>query len=141
MEEETERLKEIITKKNKNTAFVVFLYGDLGSGKTTFTQAFGKMLKIKKNITSPTYQIRKDYKLDENTMGFYNLIHIDLYRIEKKDMKETLKIIDLQNISNIKTNIVFIEWPNKAEKLPIETDAKMFFQHKKDKYIIDIKEI
>ncbi len=140
MKEEIERLKEIITNKNKNTAFVVFLYGDLGSGKTTFTQSFGETLKIKKKITSPTYQIRKDYKLDENIMGFCNFVHIDLYRIEKKDIKETLKIIDLQNISNIKRNIVFIEWPDKAEKLSVEADTKVFFQHKKDKYIIDIKE-
>lgn len=141
MKEETKRLKGIITNKNKNTAFIVFLYGDLGSGKTTFTQVFGKSFKIKKNITSPTYQIRKDYKINENLTGFCNFTHIDLYRIEKKDIKETLKIIDLQNISNIKTNIIFIEWPNKAEKLPIEADIKMFFQHKSNKYIIDIKEV
>ena len=52
MKEETKRLKEIIINKNKNTAFIVFLYGDLGSGKTTFTQVFGKSLKIKKNYST-----------------------------------------------------------------------------------------
>jgi len=52
------------------------LSGELGAGKTTFTQGLAKGLGIEKNVTSPTFTIMKNYK------GNLPLNHIDAYRLE-----------------------------------------------------------
>lgn len=85
---------------------IVCLYGDLGSGKTTFVQGLAVGLGIKNRIISPTFVMVRSYKL--GAMGFY---HIDLYRIEREKDIESLGI---EEIINNKNNIVVIEW---AEKL------------------------
>lgn len=55
---------------------LITLFGQLGAGKTTFTQGLGKGLNIKKNITSPTFTLLKTYQ------GDLPLYHIDAYRLE-----------------------------------------------------------
>ncbi len=79
-----------IYKKNKNNkaakAIVVGLFGDLGSGKTTFTQAVGKILGVAEVMTSPTFVIEKRYAIPQSTiynLQFTNLIHIDAYRLDR----------------------------------------------------------
>ncbi|HPX32103.1 MAG TPA: tRNA (adenosine(37)-N6)-threonylcarbamoyltransferase complex ATPase subunit type 1 TsaE [Erysipelotrichaceae bacterium] len=61
---------------------LVTLSGQLGAGKTTFTQGLGKGLNIKKNITSPSFTLLKIYQ------GDLPLYHIDAYRLEglKQDL-------------------------------------------------------
>ncbi|WP_094777250.1 tRNA (adenosine(37)-N6)-threonylcarbamoyltransferase complex ATPase subunit type 1 TsaE [Domibacillus aminovorans] len=54
---------------------VVLLEGDLGAGKTTFTQGIAAALGVKKNVNSPTFTIVKEYK------GKYPLYHMDVYRL------------------------------------------------------------
>lgn len=54
---------------------VVLLEGDLGAGKTTFTQGVAVALGVKKNVNSPTFTIIKEYK------GKYPLYHMDVYRL------------------------------------------------------------
>ncbi len=56
--------------------FVIGLTGDLGAGKTTFTQYFGKHIGIDDAINSPTFTLMKHYQ------GDYFLSHIDAYRLE-----------------------------------------------------------
>lgn len=58
---------------------LITLSGQLGAGKTTFTQGLGKGLNIKKNITSPTFTLLKIYQ------GDLPLYHIDAYRLEGLD--------------------------------------------------------
>lgn len=55
---------------------LITLSGDLGAGKTTFTQGLAKGLDIKKNVTSPTFTLMKIYQ------GRLPLYHIDAYRLE-----------------------------------------------------------
>jgi len=55
---------------------VIGLSGDLGSGKTTFTQYFAKSMGVKDHINSPTFTILKTYQ------GFLDLFHMDVYRLE-----------------------------------------------------------
>ena len=55
---------------------LITLQGDLGSGKTTFTQGLAKGLDIEKTVNSPTFTISKIYH------GRLNLIHIDAYRLQ-----------------------------------------------------------
>lgn len=58
---------------------VICLNGELGSGKTVFTKAFANALGITDDVTSPTFNIIKEYP-----NGELPLYHMDVYRIEKK---------------------------------------------------------
>ena len=63
---ETKKIAEILLRKisaPQNQATIVTLSGDLGAGKTTFTQQCGDLLKIKEQINSPTFVISKKYKI------------------------------------------------------------------------------
>lgn len=80
---------------------IILLNGDLGAGKTTFVQGFGKALGIKTPITSPTFTILKKYAIDEN----HELVHVDAYRLENSVFMELEEEIT-------PNNIVFIEWSN-----------------------------
>ncbi|OLN21509.1 tRNA (adenosine(37)-N6)-threonylcarbamoyltransferase complex ATPase subunit type 1 TsaE [Domibacillus antri] len=62
---------------------VLLLEGDLGAGKTTFTQGLAEALGVKKNVSSPTFTIIKEYK------GKYPLYHMDVYRLGQ-DSEEDL---------------------------------------------------
>ncbi len=65
--------------------FVIGLEGDLGAGKTTFTQFFGKALGVEDSINSPTFTIMKHYD------GRLFLTHIDAYRLEGALSDESLE--------------------------------------------------
>ena len=78
---------------------VICLNGDLGSGKTVFTKAFADALGIKENVTSPTFNIIKEY--NEGELPLY---HMDVYRLEG-DIKE-LGIEDYYD----KGGVTIIEW-------------------------------
>ncbi|HEY9583814.1 MAG TPA: tRNA (adenosine(37)-N6)-threonylcarbamoyltransferase complex ATPase subunit type 1 TsaE [Candidatus Paceibacterota bacterium] len=101
----------------KNTdATIVGLYGNLGSGKTAFTQRIGKELGIEEPITSPTFVIMKIYETKHQY--FKRLIHIDAYRLSRGRELQDLKFEELVNNQN---NLVVIEWPeNVKEILPGE---------------------
>lgn len=111
-----DRLLDTCTKSDSITvATVVGLSGDLGSGKTTFTQALGRKLGIKEFITSPTFVIEKIYHLDGKN-NFKNLIHLDAYRLEKESELEVLGFTDLLKNPD---NLIVIEWPERvADILP-----------------------
>lgn len=90
-------------------ALVVGLSGDLGSGKTAFTQAVAKQLGIQDIVTSPTFIIEKIYKL--NNQQFDHLIHIDAYRLESGS---ELLHLGWKEIAANPKNVIFIEWPEKV---------------------------
>lgn len=58
---------------------IITLEGDLGAGKTTFTQGLAVGLDVKRNVTSPTFTIIKEYR------GRIPLYHMDVYRLEHSD--------------------------------------------------------
>ncbi len=88
-----------------NEPMVFLLSGDLGSGKTTFTQGLAKGLEITKTISSPTFTIMKNYK------GRMLLNHIDAYRLESHH--QDLGFDELIG----STGITVIEWPDYLEEL------------------------
>jgi tRNA threonylcarbamoyladenosine biosynthesis protein TsaE len=104
-------------------ATIVGLYGDLGSGKTTFTQFVAKSLGIKENITSPTFVIQKKYDIKHNF--FKKFIHIDAYRFESS--KEIL-VLDWEGISKNPHNFIFIEWPERISEILPNNHMKIFFK-------------
>jgi tRNA threonylcarbamoyladenosine biosynthesis protein TsaE len=89
-----------IIGKQLTAGDVVELSGDLGAGKTTFTQGLGLALGIE-NITSPTFTISKIYPSTPK------LIHIDLYRLQESPMAI---FDDLDIESYLPASIVVVEW-------------------------------
>lgn len=79
---------------------VICMEGDLGSGKTLFTKAFAKSMGISENITSPTFNIIKEYDREEG----YKLYHMDVYRLSES--KEDIGISEYFN----KGGVTIIEW-------------------------------
>ena len=116
-------------KATRNTAraTVVYLWGDLGSGKTTFTKNLCEYLDLGLDITSPTFTILKKY--DFHALDFKNLIHIDAYRLNSYD--DLLKIKFDEYLSDIE-NLIFIEWPSIIENDSIKADINIRFDHGKD---------
>lgn len=78
---------------------VICLYGDLGSGKTVFSKGFAQALGIEEAVTSPTFNIIKEY-----TSGEMPLYHMDVYRLDGN--------IDGVGIEDYfkKNGVVIIEW-------------------------------
>ena len=104
---------------------VVGLSGHLGSGKTAFTKIVAKELGIQEHITSPTFVLMKKYPL--KNFPWNNLIHIDAYRLEKK---QDLNALDFDNLQK-ENNLIFIEWP---ENVGLDTREHISFE------VIDTKE-
>ncbi len=83
----------------------ILLSGDLGAGKTTFTQGLAHALHIEKTVSSPTFTIMKNYHGDQD------LNHIDAYRLE--GLHQDLGFEELIG----KDGITVIEWPDFIEDL------------------------
>ncbi|MEK7566236.1 MAG: tRNA (adenosine(37)-N6)-threonylcarbamoyltransferase complex ATPase subunit type 1 TsaE [Patescibacteria group bacterium] len=114
------------TRFKKNQAIVLALKGNLGSGKTTFTQGFLRGLGVKKKITSPTFVIFKRYELIVNRYKF--VYHIDCYRIKKS---QELLILGIKEIFDNPKNIVLIEWPEKIKKILPKERFNLRFEYGK----------
>lgn len=117
--------EELVCKltAQKNSAAVLALYGDLGSGKTTFTQFFAGALGVKEKVTSPTFVLEKFYDLKKS--DFKKLIHIDCYRLKGE---EDLLNLGWQDIVADEKNIIVIEWPERVEKILPKNTKKIYFE-------------
>lgn len=113
-----------IKLKPKDAATVVGLYGELGSGKTTFMKYFAAALGVKEEIKSPTFVIMKFFHLSIFP-SFCKLIHIDAYRIEKEE--EMLNLGWNEIISDSK-NLICIEWPEKISGI-LPSHIMVKFEH------------
>lgn len=112
-----------------HAATVVGLYGNLGAGKTSFTQGVALALGIPDTVNSPTFVIEKIYEIPSNvellTSNFSHLIHIDAYRLEKSE--EMLRLGWAEIISN-PLNLILVEWPERiADIMPQHIQVK--FEH------------
>lgn len=117
-----EVLKRISTKE-KQGATVLALYGDLGSGKTTFVQQLGKQLGITETIQSPTFVIMKRYVI--HASRFTNIFHIDAYRLEKPEELARLGWVDILKEKN---NLIVVEWAEQVEALLPEDSIRIKFK-------------
>ena len=105
---------------------ILFLYGEMGVGKTTFVKYFVNNLQIifdKKitEVTSPTFNIMNEYSL-----GNFVIKHYDLYRLKSES-----ELKDLNLFENNNDYIYLIEWPEIIKKEPFSV-KKLYFEYKND---------
>ncbi len=123
---DTENFAEDFLKNLKSfpdEATIIALSGNLGSGKTTFTQFFAKHLGITENITSPTFVIMKSYKL--KTKNYKLLHHIDSYRLKSG---EELNKLGWQEMISDPKNLILIEWPENVSDVIPQNAIKINFE-------------
>ena len=100
---------------------VIFLYGEIGVGKTTFVRGLINNLEVEKGmvesqILSPTFNIVFDYEIKK-----LKIMHYDLFRL-----KNSTGINELGIFVEIEDHITLIEWPELIEKKP-KNRIEMFF--------------
>ena len=117
-------LRRLTALPSKKTATILSLKGDLGSGKTTFSQYLAKRLGVKGPVQSPTFLLMKKYPTFNHI--FQNFFHIDAYRIEKESESSNLGFSEI--ISNPE-NIIAIEWPEKISNLIPQDSYEISFEH------------
>ena len=102
---------------------IIYLEGDLGAGKTTFTRALLRGLGFKGPVKSPTYGLLEVYALQD-----IDVVHLDLYRIAETGELEFLGLDDLHS----KRAVFMVEWPDRgAGRLP-DPDLTISFEHAAD---------
>lgn len=90
---------------------IIALSGNLGSGKTTFTQYLAKALGVRGRVISPTFVVLRLYDVKHRTIK--NLVHIDAYRLESAGDLAAIGWYDFLN----KRNVVVVEWADKVVDL------------------------
>ena len=118
--EDTKKFSEKISKI-VNMGDVIFLYGEIGVGKTTFVRYFINHLENKNKINnsdvlSPTFNIVYDYNV-----GNLKILHYDLYRLKNYN-----DISQLGMFENSEDHIKIIEWPELIRSKPIDRIEILF---------------
>lgn len=133
----TEFSREFITglALRADGATVIGLYGDLGSGKTTFVQQVAKILGVRGSVQSPTFVIMKKYAIQNppsfpplvkgGYRGDFFLVHIDAYRL---DNGEDLRKLGFEKMRADPANLIFIEWAERVADILLPDHIKLRFE-------------
>ena len=114
--------------KHCRPPLVIYLSGELGSGKTTFARGFIRTLGYTGNVKSPTFSLLETYEFEN-----VNLYHFDLYRLQDTHELEYIGIRDLSAELNA---ISLIEWPQRGEGAIPVADLVFDFQHHGDQRMV-----
>ena len=112
-------------------ATIVALCGDIGSGKTVFTQGVAKAAGITEQVTSPTFIVVKKYEIPESggvspdIPPYKYLVHVDAYRIKNSDEIGSLKLEEHLSDPN---NLILIEWPERIQGVNLSDIIKVNFK-------------
>ena len=134
-ENKTEELAKKILKKIR-VGDVIFLYGEMGVGKTTFIRylinGFQKKNKLEPSeVTSPTFNILNEYQINQMKIN-----HYDLFRLKSQEEVKNLGLFE-----DIQNSITLVEWPQIIEEKPknlIELNFKYEDDHKKRSVQIEV---
>ena len=124
-EKNTEELANKLLKKLK-LGNIIFLYGEMGVGKTTFVRyLINGLQKINKEaiteITSPTFNLLNEYKI-----GQIKINHYDLFRIKSAEELKNLNLFE-----DISKTVTLIEWPQIIAEKP-ENLIELIFEYEKN---------
>ena len=124
-EKETEELASTFLKKIKPGCFI-FLYGEIGVGKTTFIRylinQFQKLNKLEiTEVTSPTFNLLNEYQIND-----FKINHYDLFRL-----KSTEEIKNLDLFEDNKNTITLVEWPQIIKEKP-KNLIELIFNYEND---------
>ena len=106
---------------------IIFLYGEMGVGKTTFVKYLINEFQIKKNlqtseVTSPTFNLLNEYYVDD-----LSIKHYDLFRLKDKSELKNLDIFE-----NNKNAITLIEWPQLINKEKLNKTIDLIFNYENE---------
>ena len=124
-ENKTEDLAKKLSKKLK-PGNVVFFYGEMGVGKTTFIKYLINIIQKENKleqteVTSPTFNLLNEYQINK-----ININHYDLYRL-----KSAQELKNLELFENSKSLITLIEWPQIIKEKP-KNLIELFFKYEDD---------
>ena len=126
----TNKISEIILPGD-----YLFLFGEIGVGKTTFARQLINVFELKNNIKksevpSPTFNILFEYELKD-----FIIKHYDLYRLKNEEEIKNLELFEIEE-----KNITLIEWPELIKNKPANR-IDLFFKYTKDmkQRVLDIK--
>jgi len=115
-----------LIQKYSGQPLVIALEGDLGAGKTTFTQAFASALGVKDKVKSPTFVLMKHYEL-QNVPQYTNLYHLDCYRLNDA---ADLGPLGMDEIFQKNGNIVLVEWAERIKEVLPQNHLLIQIEHK-----------
>ena len=121
---------------NLSEADCIFLFGELGSGKTTFARSLINQLQKKNKVSqtevlSPTFNLLHEYEIKS-----LKVLHYDLYRL--KTNKEVDQLGIFEDNKNVKT---IIEWPEKMKKKSvIRLEISFYYESDAENRKINLKE-
>ena len=123
------------TYNDPGEALVIGLSGHLGAGKTAFVKCIASELGIQGEITSPTFVLMKMYDVELKVQSgiskveipWKRLIHIDAYRLERR---EELEALNWEQLVADKNNLILIEWPEQVGLKEFEKFAHISFEIK-----------
>ncbi|MPV86492.1 tRNA (adenosine(37)-N6)-threonylcarbamoyltransferase complex ATPase subunit type 1 TsaE [Ostreibacterium oceani] len=115
----------------------IYLIGDLGAGKTTFSQLFIQAKDYSGIVNSPTYAIMNEYDIDNNANNSnstnidkpVSIIHCDLYRLGSPEELYEIGLIDMVLE---KQATCLVEWPEKGRGVLPRPDIQLHFQYTAD---------
>ena len=132
--EDTQNFSKKISKIIK-PGDIIFLYGEIGVGKTTFVRFLINHLEVenkilKSDILSPTFNIVYDYDI-----GKIKILHYDLYRLKNYN-----DILELGMFENSTKNIIIVEWPELIKPKPKDR-IDILFQYLKSENSRKVKAV
>ena len=106
---------------------IIFLYGEMGVGKTTFVKYLINQFQIKKKlkiteVTSPTFNLLNEYEADDLLIK-----HYDLFRLKDKSEVKNLDLFE-----NNKNTITLIEWPQLISKENLKKTIDLIFNYENE---------